>query len=717
MQDHQPNPILRPAPPFLCITYIFLVIKVREQIHMELIVAEKPRVAEKIAYAIGDDVQKKAHNGVSYYEGTHGGEEFVVAPAVGHIYTLVEKEKSRGYPAFDIEWVPAYVASKEAAYTKPYVDLLQKLGRKADVFVSACDYDIEGSTIAYNVFRFSTTIREGRRMKFSALTKEDLSDAYTNRSDFDYNNANAGETRHILDWFYGINLSRALMGALHSAHRYRVLSIGRVQGPALSMLSNLEKDIKAFVPVPYFELTTKIKDVEFTHTRGRFDDETEADSALKKTSEKGVVKSVDVKDQEVQTQPNFDLTSLQVEAYRLFSFSPSRTLELAQTLYEASLITYPRTSSQQLPATIKTPPIIQALSSHPEYKALAKKLMDNKWFSPLQGKKEDPAHPAIHPTGQSGKLDAQEKKLYDLIVRRFLASFAPPGKRERVRVEADAGGEVYSVSGWTEFYGEYYTPEDVELPKFKPGESVAVLDKKKAKKETKPPKRYTQASIVSELEKRHLGTKSTRSVVVDTLFKRGYAGGAKSIEVSDFGIKVSEVLQKYAPEILDENLTRKMEDEMEAIQEGKLEKDKVITEAKEILVQMLDRWKKSESKIGTDLLAALDSTQQQANQLGPCDKCAKQLRIIRMRDGRQFIGCMGYPDCRNTYPLPPGSVVSPGNKQCPSCTKPTINVKKGRMRYTMCIDPNCPSKADWKKKKIAAADEKKAEPEKKAEAK
>src|SRR5208283_293672 len=186
------------------ISYLFLALQ--GEIPMELIVAEKPRVAEKIAMAIGEDVQKKVHNGISYYEGTSGGNEFVVAPAVGHIYTLIEKEKSRNYPVFDIEWVPSYVASKEAAYTKPYVELLQKLGRKADVFVSACDYDIEGSTIAFNVFRFTTTIREGRRMKFSALTKEDLAEAYANRTDFDYNNANAGEARHILDWYYGINL-------------------------------------------------------------------------------------------------------------------------------------------------------------------------------------------------------------------------------------------------------------------------------------------------------------------------------------------------------------------------------------------------------------------------------------------------------------------------------------------------------------------------------
>jgi len=683
---------------------------------MELVVAEKPRVAEKIALAIDSGARRKAYGGISYYEASHNGKEIVVAPAVGHVYTLVETEKTRTYPIFDIEWVPSYTASKEAAYTKPYVELIQKLGKEADTFVSACDYDVEGSTIAYNVFRFATTIREGRRMKFSALTSEDLIEAYEGATDFDYNNAYAGEARHIVDWFYGINLSRALMGALRAAHRYRVMSIGRVQGPALSLLAAQEKEIRAFVPTPYWELTAKIKDVEFTLKKGRFPDEQSADESLGNTGDRGTVKEVTIKEQSVPPQPCFDLTGLQVEAYRLFSYTPSRTLELAQDLYEASLITYPRTSSQQLPPTIKTPPIINALAKDAEYAPLAKKLIEKKWYSPIQGKKTDPAHPAIHPTGQhAGKLDAQQKNLYDLIVRRFLAAFAQAAKRERAHVEVDSNGEMYCASGsrliekgWTEFYGKYYTSEDIELPAFKVAEGVALASKKKAKKETKPPKRYTQASIVSELEKRHLGTKATRSVVVDTLFKRGYAGG-KSVEVSDFGLRVCDVLLKYAPEILDENLTRKMEDEMEAIQEGKLEKEKVIAESKEILVQILDKWKKNEAKIGNDLAAALQLTEHRENTIGKCDKCEKELRIIRMGAGRQFVGCTGYPNCRNTYPLPPGSFVTGAGKPCPTCGKPMINVKKGRMRYSMCIDINCPSKADWKKKREQKAESAKAE--------
>lgn len=673
---------------------------------MELVVAEKPRVAEKIALAIGDKVKKRHHNGTSYYETSRDGKEIVIAPAVGHIYTLVEKEKTRAYPVFDIEWIPSYQASKEAAFTKGYVEMLQKLGKSADTFVSACDYDVEGSTIAYNVFRYATTIREGRRMKFSALTKGDLLDAYENMGDFDYNNAYAGEARHIIDWFYGINLSRALMGALRSARRYRVMSIGRVQGPALSVLSQLEKQIKAFVPTAYWEITAHIKGVEFMHRKGRFLDEAEAKKALDGTEGRGAVSAIEKKEQKVPPSPNFDLTSLQVEAYRLFKYSPSRTLDIAQKLYEASLITYPRTSSQRIPPSIKLEPIIRSLAKDGEYSKLAGKLIENKWFKPLQGKKDDPAHPAIHPTGQGGKISGPEKNLYDLIVRRFLASFAENAVRQRNRVEVESGSETYAASGsritekgWTEFYGKYYTTEDVELPEFRKDEEVDLKDKKKTKKMTKPPKRYTQASIVSELEKRHLGTKSTRSVIVDTLFKRGYLDG-KSIEVTDFGLKVCDVLKKYAPEILDENLTRKIEDDMEAIQAGKLDKEKVINESKEVLTQILDKWKGNEEKIGADLMDALSVTIEKENIVGTCDKCGKQLRIIRMRAGKQFIGCYGYPSCRNTYPLPTGAGIKTLEKVCPSCGKPMVRViRKGKKSFDMCIDPGCPSKANWGQKK------------------
>lgn len=684
---------------------------------IELIVAEKPKVAQKIAQAIGQEVKQKKLGSISYYEGTVEGKHVYVAPAVGHIYSLAEKEKSNDYPVFDIEWKPAYEVDKGADYTKGYVKLLESLAKKATSFVSACDYDIEGSTIAYNVYRFTASNgKEAKRMKFSAVTAADLKDAYETMGEMDYNNAFAGEARHILDWYYGINLSRALMASIKSVNRWKVMSIGRVQGPALGLLTELERKIAAFVPTPYWELSVLIKDVEFKHAKGRFLDEKEAKKALDNTKNNGTVTKVEKKENLLYPYPPFDLTSLQVEAYRVFGYAPTRTLDIAQKLYEGSLITYPRTSSQQFPPTIKLPPIIKKLAEQEKYRNSAKYLLDNSLFKPVQGKKVDPAHPAIHPTGLAPNgISEQEMKLYDLIVKRFLSLFAPPAKREKTNLEVTAG-EVYVAGGmriadkgWIDFYAPYYKGEDIELPKFGQDEQVAAEKKKKAKKETKPPNRYTEASIISELEDRHLGTKATRATIIETLFKREYVAG-KSIKVTDFGIKVIDVLQKYAPEILDENLTRKIEDDMEKIQDGSMTKDAVVEEGKEILVQLLDKWKKNENKIGNDLLGALHASQEKQSFIGKCDKCKEgNLRIIKMKMGKQFIGCSSYPNCNNAYPLPGYALITVMEKPCESCQKPMINViRKGSRPFSMCIDPKCPSKANWGKPKEQKKEETKS---------
>lgn len=672
--------------------------------HTELIVAEKPKVAQKIAQAIGENIKQKHLGKVSYYEGTNDSKHILVAPAVGHIYTLAEKKRTSSYPVFDIVWKPSYEVDKNAYYTKQYVDLLESLAKKADVFVSACDFDIEGSTIAYNVYRFtSASGKEAHRMKFSAVTNIDLQEAYETKGEMDYNNAYAGEARHVLDWYYGINLSRALMSALKKVARWKVMSIGRVQGPALEILAKLEKEIAAFVPTPYWELTAWIKNVEFKHIQGRFLDEKEAKKALDNTKDKGTVVKVEKKENLLYPYPPFDLTSLQVEAYRVFGFAPTRTLDIAQTLYEGSLITYPRTSSQQFPPTIKLSPIIKKLAEQDKYEKFAKYLVENSMFKPMQGKKTDPAHPAIHPTGLApDRISEQEAKLYDLIVKRFLCLFAPAAKREKTNLEVDAGepyvagGMRIVEKGWTEMYSPYYKGEDVELPEFNENETVALEKKKKMKKETKPPNRFTEASIISELEDRHLGTKATRAVIIETLFNRGYANG-KSIKVTDFGTKVIDVLEKYAPEILDENLTRKIEEDMEKIQDGSMAKDEVIKEGKEILVQILDKWKNNEEKIGKNLLEALKASEEKQNTLGPCDKCKEgTLKIIRLKQGKQFVGCSKYPDCRNAYPLPGYAYITVMEKPCEQCGKPMINVKRSKTRpFNMCIDPKCPSKAGW----------------------
>ncbi|MFH2105728.1 MAG: DNA topoisomerase I [Candidatus Micrarchaeota archaeon] len=673
---------------------------------MDLIIAEKPKVAQKIAEAICTKLTRKAQGGVSYYVGEANGKEIVVVSAVGHIYTLTEKKKTNSYPAFDIQWVPSFEVDKGAAFTKPYLTLIKSLAKKADNLIIACDFDIEGSLIGGNVYRFAYGKKKGQRMKFSALTKSDLSKAYEKAGEIDFNNINAGEARHILDWYYGINLSRALMNSIRAVSKFRVMSIGRVQGPALHMLAMLEKKIKAFVSSPYWEVTAVAKGVTFLHSQKRFLEEEKAKQALDNTGKTAIVSSLEKKDLVISPDPNFDLTSLQVEAYSKLGIQPSRTLQLSQGLYEESLISYPRTSSQQIPSSIDVRSIIHKLKENKDYEALASKLIEKNYFTPLQGKKEDPAHPAIHPTGQKGQFDSEyHRKLYDLIVKRFLASFADPAKKQKTDIEIDSNGEKYNASGtvtkeknWIEFYMPYYKSKDVELPEMKQGETVPVEKKKKEKKMTKPPNRYTAASIISELEKKHLGTKATRSTIIDTLFKRGYING-KSIEVTDFGMKVCNVLEKHAPEILDEDLTEHIEENMEKIQDGKITSDSVVQEGKDVLSKILAKWKTKEKAIGADLIDALQITIEKESTPGVCNKCGKNLRIIHMKMGKQFVGCNGYPDCRNAYPLPGSALIKTTEELCEKCKTPIVEViRKGSRPFKMCLDTKCETKANWGKK-------------------
>ncbi len=677
---------------------------------MQLIVCEKPKVAEKVANALAEgNIERESLFGVTHYRIKRHGKDIIVAPAVGHLYSLKQAKGTGGYPVFDIDWVPSYEVEKGAAFSKGYLKALESLAKKANEFVNSCDYDSEGSLIGYNIIRFAGKSDTGKRMKFSALTTEDLVEAYDTAGGLDYGNIRAGEARHMLDWFYGINLSRALMDAVRSAGRFKVMSIGRVQGPSLKILVDRERAIAAFKPVPYWELTAHIHDTTFMHVKGRFNAKEEAEGALGRTAKEGTVTTVEVRQFEQAPPVPFDLTSLQVEAFRWFHFSPSQTLQIAQSLYENSFISYPRTSSQKLPAKLNHPKLLANLGKNPAYKELAAKLVAQDRTKPNEGKKEYPAHPAIHPISGERPGEEREGKLFDLIARRYLACFAEPAMRESGRVEVALGPENYETRGtrtvtrnWMDYYGPYAKFEEISLPPLAKGEHVKAEKLGIHEKKTKPPARFTQASIVEELESRNLGTKATRSVVIETLYKRGYVDD-KSIHVTPFGMAVCEALEHNCPEILDEELTRRIELEMDFIRTGEITEEKVIEDGKGILTIILDEFRKNQEKIGKELMGAIQETQQQQNVIGKCKVCGKDLKIIRLRTGSVFVGCSGYPECRNTYPLPQYGKIVPLGTVCEKCGTPQVRVfRAGRKPFEMCIDPKCETKKDWGKPRPSA---------------
>ena len=677
-----------------------------------LILSEKPSAALKIAEALADKSPKKQVylKKIPYYELTHKGEKIVVVCAVGHLYTVTEKNKKGWtYPVFEIEWKASSDVNKFSAYTKPYLQLIQKLAKDAKDLVVACDFDTEGEVIGYNIVRFACGKKDAQRMKFSTTTKEDLREAYAHlMKHIDKGVVEAGITRHELDWIFGINLSRALtLSIKHATGTFKILSSGRVQGPALKLLAEREKDIQAFIPVPYWELELDTKELIAQHEQGKFDDRKKVEAVYKKCTEakKAVVAKLE-KQQFKQDSPHpFDLTALQVEAYRTLHIQPKETLELAQSLYINSYISYPRTSSNQLPESIGYKKVLQKLSEQNHYTALCQELLKQKSLKPNNGKKTDAAHPAIYPTGEIPEsLEVKEARLYDLIVKRFLATFASAALRETVTVTVDVNKEHFLAKGsrtveenWHKFYRPYVKLEEQEVT-VKEGQELHVKSLTILDKQTSPPKRYTPASIIKELEKRDLGTKATRSEIVESLFDRNYLKRGDSIEVTGLGLTTIAVLDKYCPEIIDEKLTRDFEEDMEKIREGKSTEKETLAHVEKHLTKVLAQFKAKEKEIGTELAGSYKETMKAESFVRKCD-CGGDLQVrYTPKFKSYFIACSKYPECRITFSLPRGFLAKPSGKFCSDCQAPEVLlIKKGKRPWAFCINPNCPKKEEYKR--------------------
>ncbi|RLI67106.1 DNA topoisomerase I, partial [Candidatus Heimdallarchaeota archaeon] len=587
------------------------------------------------------------------------------------------------------------------------------LAKKATSFTIACDYDIEGEVIGWNILRFICKTEKASRMKFSTLTKPDLLKAYENKlPTIDWGQAHAGEARHYLDYYYGINLSRALTNAIKSAGSFKIMSTGRVQGPALKLIVDREKLIKAFVPQPFWQIQlTSVeqgKKIVALHEKGSIFDQDEAKKIFEKVkdSKEATISDIEEKTSKQLPPTPFDLTTLQTEAYRCFGISPTQTLDIAQQLYLAGLISYPRTSSQQLPAKIGFKRIISAIAKNPNYTDLANQLLAKKTLSPRNGKKKDLAHPAIYPTGlQPKNLTKNQQRIYDLIVRRTLATFADSAERKTITVKISCKGEIFiakgtrtTKQGWHLFYKPYVDLKEEELPELVEKEIISVKKIEMLKKTTKPPKRYTQASIIKELESRNLGTKATRAQIIQTLYERGYIQG-KSIKATELGIAIVETLSKYCPSVLDEKLTRHFEQEMEEIRENKKTTEQVLSEAKKVLTKILEEFKEKEKAIGTALLAAKREQQKEEETIGICPVCKEG--ILRIKKGKygKFIACDNYPNCKAIFSIPKGAKVSSTSERCQKCGFPIIIIKQNRRSKKICLNPECPGKEQAEKVK------------------
>jgi DNA topoisomerase-1 len=678
-----------------------------------LVICEKPDAAKRIADALSDGSARGfLEDRVTAYRLARGGEEIVVCSALGHLYSVSDPFRERTvYPVFDVEWYSNDVAGEDRSGAGRRVAAIRRLSAGASKFINACDFDAEGETIGFNVLRYASGGKEGNalRAKFSTLTNEELVRAFADaKPQAGQGLAIAGRVRHLIDFVWGINLSRALsQSAQLPGRRYATVSMGRVQGPTLGFLVQREREIRCFVPTPFWKVSTTFeKDgKKFVAEYSVLKVGTRADAEQVRndcTGKEGVVTSLRKTTVLMGAPAPFSVGDLQREAFRVFGFTPARTLQIAERLYLGALISYPRTGSQKLPPSIGYNSILRRLGEMGDYSDETREILLG-GLRPVQGAKDDPAHPAIYPTGEKprGRLAKPEADVFDLVVRRFLAAFGQPARKEQMAVRVSVGKHDFGIEGsriaylgWAKYYGRYFWSRDSEVPHVVEGDRLKVAEVKAEEKFEQRPPRYSQGSLLEKMESERIGTKATRADIIATLAGRGYTQG-DTMEVTDLGFSVLEAMERYSPAIVTTDLTRGIEQELERIEGGEESGEELVRETVRSLAAQLVELSEHGEELGREMGTAAAAIKQEALVLGRCPVCKTgELRVVRSRKTKKrFVGCSNYTSgCRASAPLPQRGTVKPTGKSCPHCAWPMIVVYGGRLPWKFCVNPGCPAK-------------------------
>ncbi len=569
-----------------------------------LVIAEKPRAAAKIAAALGLKSRSRLY-GIPYWKGVFMGRKMIVAPAAGHLFSL--RAKKYGYPVFEYEWVPRWEVEKGSSYLKKFFAALKKLSSGASEFINACDFDIEGSVIGFMIIKFFGDVRRARRVKFSSLTRDELRRAFMNIQPLDSLMVEAGLCRHELDWIWGINVSRALMDFYRQIIKKRiVLSAGRVQSPTLVEALRRQIERETFVPEISYNISVHVvingKKYKVDNAFPPLKTKQAAFEAARRLRNIGklIVTKKEKGIKQLRPLPPFNLPDLQLEASRVAGISPAETLRIAESLYLDSLISYPRTNSQKLPKGLDNRRIISSLSGLKYYRDYCSNLLLKSSLVPVQGKKDDPAHPAIYPTGYPPRkqLSRKEWVIYDLIVRRYLASFGDPAIIATVRYVLEGGsfrfvltGQRLNRTGWLQIY-KFVNVVDKEVPELEEGAEIEISSVRVTKQYSKPPPKYTKSTLLKWMESVGIGTEATRAEILEVLFRRGYLKSGKGgIEVTDLGLSVATILRNLFSEIISVELTRSFEGKLKLVSVGRESREKVVNEAQEVLKPKLEHVK------------------------------------------------------------------------------------------------------------------------------
>ncbi len=594
---------------------------------------------------------------------------FTVRASVGHIRDLPKSNKA----AIDIEagFVPHYEISKGK---EKVVYELQSLAEKATEIMLATDPDREGEAIAWHIEELLKQDKKVKapmqRVAFHEITKEAVEEALLHPRAIDTDLRKAQEARRVLDRLVGYDLS----GLIWKKVRYG-LSAGRVQSPALRIIMEREREIRAFIPEKYWRLHglfETLKKEKIALECSKEPREQELVEKILEEGKKGVWKVAGVKESEQKRSPRapFTTSTLQQTASSRLGYSPSRTMQIAQKLYEAGHITYMRTDSTNLSVTAQAQII-----------ALIKKEYGDKYAEArtykTKSKNAQEAHEAIRPTHvevfEAGTDEQQ--RLYRLIWERAVSSQMTDAKLLKTKVSAQIEGHEdlpdFTVvgsrvlfPGWLEVDKDA-RGEDVELPEVKEGEKLKLLDLVSEEKFTEPPNRYSEAGLVKELESRGIGRPSTYAAIMRTLEDREYVRKeGKTLFPTDTGEVVSDFLENNFADYISDTFTAEMEDKLDEISRGEREYEKTL---KDFYGPFLKEVKeKDKLDKATNLGEAPDDIK--------CPKCGGKM-IIKLSKNGKFYSCANYPDCEGALKLDGTEMAGPveTGEMCPKCGE-----KKGK---------------------------------------
>jgi DNA topoisomerase I len=633
------------------------------------------------------------------------GKEYRVVASVGHVRDLPKSNKT----AINIEagFVPHYeiTRGKEKVITE-----IKNLAKKADEVLLATDPDREGEAIAWHIVE-ALDIKKNKiavpmkRIVFHEITEDAIKEALKHPREVDMNLKEAQEARRVLDRLVGYDLS----GLIWKKVRYG-LSAGRVQSPALRILMEREREIRAFKSNLFWTITAELEDKQKNNllfTCSTEPTEKELMESIIKSGKSGEWTVVEVKETEISrsARPPFTTSTLQQAASSRLGFAPSRTMSVAQRLYEAGHITYMRTDSTNL-----------GVSARKDIESAVKQKYGPAYYEShvyaKKSKNAQEAHEAIRPTHMGKEVagaNDEQKKLYRLIWQRTAASQMKAAQVMRTKVVAnlkhppegqtfqrDGDNQNQSLSmpdfwlngsrilfdGWTK--ADYAAAgEDVLLPVLKSGDNLKLKDIYSEEKETQPPPRYSEAGLVKELEKRGIGRPSTYASIIKTLVDRGYVEKQqKALVPTDTGDVVSSFLEEHFPTYISDSFTAEMEDELDDIASGDRTYKKTLTD----FYKPFQKDLKSKEKV------------EKATNLGQapsefkCPICNAGM-IWKLSRAGKFLSCERFPDCQGARTAEGKELEPPKDtgEVCPKCGKGTLVVREGKFGlFTACSRfPKC----------------------------